>query len=163
MNSEWEQAIEGMTFFGEPVDEMDASAFRFLVGYLVTENKRLESRVRKLETIQMVQWKESCAKSETDAMPEQDIEFDIPARLRKWAGFVPVPPAAQAMEDAAYEVERLQRELTRAWAASRLTDAEREAIMAATGWLMWCDKNGQIGDPGRKDIETLVALLDRTK
>jgi len=44
-----------------------------------------------------------------------------------------------------------------------LTDAEREAIMAATGWLMWCDKNGQVGDPGRKDIETLVALLDRTK
>lgn len=96
-------------------------------------------------------------------MREQDIEFDIPARLRKWSGVVPVPPAAEAMEDAAYEVERLQRELTRAWAAARLTDAEREAIMAATGWLMLSDTNSQIGDPGRKDIETLVALLDRTK
>ena len=165
MNSEWEQAIEGMTFFGEPVDEMDASAFRFLVGYLVTENKRLESRVRKLETIQMVQWKESCAKSETDAMPEQDIEFDIPARLRKWAGFVPVPPAAQAMEDAAYEVERLQRELTRAWAASRLTDAEQEAVafmmrhaaVAADGWAFHDSVDYQ------KHHDAVFALLERTQ
>jgi len=94
-----------------------------------------------------------------DAMPEQDIEFDIPARLRKWAGVVPVPPAVSAMEDAAYEVERLQRELTRAWAAARLTDAEREAIQTAMN--AYGDNND---DRECEMIEaTLWRLLERTK
>ena len=85
-------------------------------------------------------------------MPEQDIEFDIPARLRKWSGVVPVPPAAQAMEDAAYEVERLQRELTRAWAAARLTQAEREAIEVTVGAMQECSAS-----------TTLRGLLERTE
>ena len=42
---------------------------------------------------------------------------DIVERLRKWSNVVPVPPASQTMQEAAYEIERL-----------RLTDEEREAI-----------------------------------
>jgi ubiquinone biosynthesis protein UbiJ len=90
-------------------------------------------------------------------MPEQDIEFDIPVRLRKWAGVVPVPPAVAAMEDAAYEVERLQRELTRAWAAARLTDAEREAITTALAYL-----REDIDEKGIEiDAAALRGLLER--
>ena len=97
-------------------------------------------------------------------MPEQDIEFDIPVRLRKWAGVVPVPPAVTAMEDAAYEVERLQRELTRAWAAARLTDEEREAIERGIDSLVGVqDMSAEAGTADDAAACTLRELIERTK
>jgi hypothetical protein len=43
-----------------------------------------------------------------------------------------------------------------------LTDDERGAIEGDLSWLQWCEDNRQIGDVGRKDIETLRGLLTRT-
>ena len=42
LNAEWRAAVEGMTFWGEPVQDMDAGRLLSVIGYLVTENRRLQ-------------------------------------------------------------------------------------------------------------------------
>ena len=42
LNAEWKAAVEGMTFWGEPVQDMDAEGLLSVIGYLVTENKKLQ-------------------------------------------------------------------------------------------------------------------------
>lgn len=42
LNAEWKAAVEGMTFWGEPVQDMDAEGLLSVIGYLVTENRRLQ-------------------------------------------------------------------------------------------------------------------------
>lgn len=42
LNAEWRAAVEGMTFWGEPVQDMDAEGLLSVIGYLVTENRRLQ-------------------------------------------------------------------------------------------------------------------------
>jgi hypothetical protein len=42
LNAEWKAVVEGMTFWGEPVQDMDADGLLSVIGYLVTENKRLQ-------------------------------------------------------------------------------------------------------------------------
>ena len=47
-NAEWRQAVEGMTFWGEPVHDLDAEGLLAVMGYLVTENERLRDTPRRL-------------------------------------------------------------------------------------------------------------------
>lgn len=42
LNAEWRAAVEGMTFWGEPVQDMDAEGLLSVIGFLVTENRRLQ-------------------------------------------------------------------------------------------------------------------------
>lgn len=42
LNAECKAAVEGMTFLGEPVQDMDAEGLLAVIGYLVTENRRLQ-------------------------------------------------------------------------------------------------------------------------
>lgn len=42
LNAEWKAAVEGMTFWGEPVQDMDAEGLLSVIGYLVNENRRLQ-------------------------------------------------------------------------------------------------------------------------
>jgi hypothetical protein len=46
LNSEWRAAVEGMMFFGEPVQDMDAEQLLLVIGHLVTENVRLTHELR---------------------------------------------------------------------------------------------------------------------
>ncbi len=50
MESEWRAAVEGMTFFGEPVQDMTAERMLVVVGHLVTENNRLKDEIRSVFT-----------------------------------------------------------------------------------------------------------------
>lgn len=95
-------------------------------------------------------------------MTEPDIEFDITARLRKWAAVVPVPPAVAAMEDAAYEIEPLQCELTRACAAVRLTDNERQAIIDAIDCCEDITYGGPANPEAAATLRGLLASHDAT-
>jgi len=46
LETEWRNAVEGMTFFGEPVQDMTAEQLLLLVGHLVTEKRQIESELR---------------------------------------------------------------------------------------------------------------------
>ncbi len=41
--------LEGVTFYGQPVEEFDAGELRSMVGHLLDENERLQDRVEVLE------------------------------------------------------------------------------------------------------------------
>ena len=41
LESRWRGAVEGMKFFDEPVQDMDAGRLLLVIGYLITENRRL--------------------------------------------------------------------------------------------------------------------------
>ena len=41
--------LEGVTFYGQPVEEFDAAELRSMVAFLLDENERLEDRVADLE------------------------------------------------------------------------------------------------------------------
>lgn len=41
LEAKWRDAFEGMKFFGEPVQDMDADRLLLVIGYLITENRRL--------------------------------------------------------------------------------------------------------------------------
>lgn len=47
LNAEWRAAVEGMTFWGEPVQDMDAEGLLSVIGCLVTENRRLQDTPRR--------------------------------------------------------------------------------------------------------------------
>lgn len=47
-NAEWRAAVDGMMFLGEPVQDMDAEGLLSVIGYLVTENRRLQDTPGKL-------------------------------------------------------------------------------------------------------------------
>ena len=49
LESEWRAAVEGMMFFGEPVQDMTAQQLLLVIGHLVTENVRLKHELRGLE------------------------------------------------------------------------------------------------------------------
>jgi hypothetical protein len=51
LEAEWRAAVEGMMFFGEPVQDMTAAELRLVIGNLVTENKRLASQLREREVV----------------------------------------------------------------------------------------------------------------
>lgn len=46
--AEWRAAVDGMTFFGEPVQDMDAEGLLSVIGYLVTESRRIQDTPGKL-------------------------------------------------------------------------------------------------------------------
>lgn len=48
MNSKWREAVEGMTFFGEPVQNMDAERMLMVVGMLACENRRLQDESQRI-------------------------------------------------------------------------------------------------------------------
>jgi hypothetical protein len=54
MESKWRAAVEGMTFFGEPVQDMDAESLLSVIGCLVVENKRLDAAVRGLHELYLL-------------------------------------------------------------------------------------------------------------
>ena len=49
LNAEWRQAVEGMKFFDEPVQDMEAESLLRVIGYLVVEKRRFEERLRNME------------------------------------------------------------------------------------------------------------------
>jgi len=46
LKAEWRAAVEGMMFFGEPVQDMEAEQLLLVIGHLVTENVRLTHELR---------------------------------------------------------------------------------------------------------------------
>lgn len=48
MHAKWREAAEGMTFFGEPVQDMTAEQLRLVVGMLVQENRRPQDESRRI-------------------------------------------------------------------------------------------------------------------
>jgi hypothetical protein len=42
LKAEWRAAVEGMMFFGEPVQDMTSEQLLLVIGHLVTENIRLK-------------------------------------------------------------------------------------------------------------------------
>lgn len=40
------RAVEGMTFFGEPVQDMDANRLLLVIGHFAEENKRLKESLK---------------------------------------------------------------------------------------------------------------------
>ena len=48
MHAKWRQSVEGMAFFGEPVQDMTAEQLLLVVGMLVQENKRLQDESRRI-------------------------------------------------------------------------------------------------------------------
>lgn len=63
-----------------------------------------------------------------------DEVSDVIERLRKWANVVPVPPAAEAMQDAADEITRLRGALMELGACVRTSESLDEAIGHANRW-----------------------------
>jgi hypothetical protein len=53
LKAKWRAAVEGMMFFGEPVQDMTAPELRLVIGHLVTENKRLAGETLQLEATQV--------------------------------------------------------------------------------------------------------------
>jgi hypothetical protein len=51
LEAEWRAAVEGMMFFGEPVQDMTAEQLLLVIGHLVTERKRLASELREREAV----------------------------------------------------------------------------------------------------------------
>lgn len=49
LDAEWRQAVEGMTFWGEPVKDLDKESLLKVIGYFVTEKKRAEAQLRERE------------------------------------------------------------------------------------------------------------------
>lgn len=49
LNVEWKAAVEGMKFFDEPVQDMNAESLLRVIGYLVVEKRRFEERLRNME------------------------------------------------------------------------------------------------------------------
>ena len=49
LDDKWRDAVEGMKFFDEPVQDMDAESLLRVIGYLVVENRRLEKQLRQRE------------------------------------------------------------------------------------------------------------------
>lgn len=43
LDAEWRDAIEGMKFFDEPVQDMEAESLLRVIGYLVIENNSLKA------------------------------------------------------------------------------------------------------------------------
>jgi hypothetical protein len=70
-----------------------------------------------------------------DTSPDRVANGDIVERLRKWSNVVPVPPAADTMQEAANEIERLRNGAAEGRETVTLTDAERAAICRAEARL----------------------------
>lgn len=49
LDAEWLEAVEGMTFFGEPVKDLDKDSLLRVIGYFITEKKRVEAQLRERE------------------------------------------------------------------------------------------------------------------
>lgn len=50
LEAEWRASVEGMTFFGEPVQDMTAEQLLLVVGHLVMESERLKDEIRSVFT-----------------------------------------------------------------------------------------------------------------
>jgi hypothetical protein len=51
LEAEWRAAVEGMMFFGEPVQDMTSEQLLLVIGHLVTERKRLAGELREREAV----------------------------------------------------------------------------------------------------------------
>ena len=51
LEAEWLAAVEGMMFFGEPVQDMTAEQLLLVIGHLVTERQRLAVQLREREAV----------------------------------------------------------------------------------------------------------------
>ena len=49
LESQWREAVEGMKFFGEPVQDMDAERLLLVIGFLSAEKRRMEEAYRRRE------------------------------------------------------------------------------------------------------------------
>lgn len=49
LEDDWLAATEGMTFWGEPVKDLDKESLLRLIGYFITEKKRVEAQLRERE------------------------------------------------------------------------------------------------------------------
>ena len=49
LEADWLEAADGMTFWGEPVRDLDKASLLKLIGYFVTEKKRVEAQLRERE------------------------------------------------------------------------------------------------------------------
>lgn len=71
---------------------------------------------------------------------------DIVERLRKWSNVVPVPPAAETMDEAAAEIERLR--LRHGWipVRERLPEHEDDVLLYVEDYGSWITLGRRSGD-----------------
>jgi hypothetical protein len=77
---------------------------------------------------------------------------DIVERLRKWANVVPVPPAAQTMQQAAAEIDGLRK------AIRRLVD--QDATLSVQGGSVIVTMDATLTDEEREAIEDAAGICE---
>jgi hypothetical protein len=96
-----------------------------------------------------------------DTSPDRVANGDIVERLRKWSNVVPVPPAADTMQEAANEIERLRNGAVDARETVTLTAEERSAIGRAIATLDGWQRTGGYHSAVDDDAAALRSLLER--